>query len=71
MEQMNAVLVGGPADQTVLALPEDTTVREVHHNGTIHRYFRTTSRRSVEGQDLVVFTYDGQVYEGRVSPQPT
>jgi hypothetical protein len=71
MEQATAVLIGGPADQTLIALTEDTAIKEVRDNGTVHRYVRTTAHRSVEGRDVVVYNYDGQTYDGHVSPQPS
>jgi hypothetical protein len=71
MEQATAVLIGGPADQTLIALADDAAIQEVRHNGTVHRYIRTTAHRSVEGRDVVVYNYDGQTYDGQVSPQPT
>ena len=70
MEQATAVLVGGPADQTLIADPDNTAIHEVRDAGTVHRYIRTTAHRSVEGRDLIVYNYDGQTYDGSVSPQP-
>jgi hypothetical protein len=68
MERATALLVGGPTDQTLIALPDETVIHEVPIDGTVHRYVRTTAHRSVEGRDLVVYNYDGQTYDGAVNP---
>jgi hypothetical protein len=68
MQQATAVLVGGPTDQTLIELPDETVVHEIRVDGTVHRYIRTTAHRSVEGRDLIVYNYDGQTYDGAVHP---
>jgi hypothetical protein len=68
MQQATAVLIGGPSDQTVIDLSDDTAIHEIRANGTVHRYIRTTAHRSIEGRDLVVYNYDGQTYDGAVNP---
>ncbi|HLL69770.1 MAG TPA: hypothetical protein VK453_29250 [Micromonosporaceae bacterium] len=68
MEQATAVLIGGPEDQTPVALSEDTVIHEVRLDDLVHRYVRTTAHRDVDGQSLLVFNYDGQTYDGAVHP---
>jgi hypothetical protein len=59
----NAILVGGPRDQTRFAA-EDAALVELEIDGLVHRYIRTTQSRD----GLTVFTYDGVVVPGGAPP---
>jgi hypothetical protein len=56
----DAVLVGGPRDQTPFAA-RDAGLVELEIDGLVHRYIRTTSHRPGNGRDLRVYNYDGEI----------
>lgn len=62
-DEPNAVLVGGPSHHRPVTLEGDIAVLEVPADGTFHRYIRTDGHRDVEGRNLVVYNYDGQMYD--------
>lgn len=59
-EQADALLVGGPRDQTLFTA-EDTALVELEIDGLIHRYIRTTQSREQDGRPVTVYNYDGEI----------
>jgi hypothetical protein len=59
-DQADAVLVGGPRDQTLFSA-DDAALLELEIDGMIHRYIRTTQQRDQDGRSMAVYTYDGEV----------
>lgn len=59
-KQSNAILVGGPNDQTPFTADHVALV-ELEVNGLIHRYARTHQQREWQGRSLTVYNYDGEV----------
>jgi hypothetical protein len=63
MSITNVVLTDGPFDNTRFDEYDDADgpLIEIESEGLIHRYIRTTRTRTVDGQDLPVFQFDGTV----------
>lgn len=59
-DQADAVLVGGPRDQTLFTAQE-TALVELEIDGLIHRYIRTTQQREQDGRAVAVYNYDGEI----------
>lgn len=55
---INAILIGGPKDQTPFAANEVALV-ELEIDGLVHRYARTHQKRDWQGRSLLVYNYDG------------
>lgn len=66
-EDADAILVGGPRDQTAVVIG-DAGLVELEFDGLIHRYIRTHQRREHDGRSLVVYNYDGEVAVGGSEP---
>lgn len=62
-DQADALLVGGPRDQTPYPAA-DAALVEVEIDGLIHRYIRTTQQREHGGRPVAVYQYDGEVNPG-------
>lgn len=60
MDGTDAILVGGPRDETEFNA-DDAALVELEIDGLIHRYIRTTADRQREGRRLLVYNYDGVV----------
>jgi hypothetical protein len=58
----DAILVGGPRDGTPFRADGSGLVT-LGIGGLVHRYIRTTGHRQHNGQDLLVYNYDGEVRE--------
>ncbi len=56
----DAILVGGPRDATPFHAGGAGLVT-LEIDGLEHRYIPTTTTREVDGRELVVFNYDGEV----------
>jgi hypothetical protein len=56
----DAILVGGPYDGSPYAA-DDAGLVELEDDKTIHRYIHTTAHREVNGAELRVYNYDGEV----------
>lgn len=63
----DALLVGGPRDQTLFGA-EDAALVELEIDGLVHRYIRTTQERERDGDRLRVYNYDGVVDPGGAMP---
>jgi hypothetical protein len=59
-DSADAVLVGGPRDQTPYPA-SDAALVELEIDGLIHRYIRTTQERDHGGRSVAVYAYDGEV----------
>ena len=58
--EMDAILVGGPRDGTLFhASAAGLVTLEV--DGLVQRYIQTTATREVDGRELLVYNYDGEV----------
>src|SRR5256886_13675433 len=58
--EMDAILVGGPRDGTPFhASSAGLLTLEV--DGLVQRYIQTTATREVDGRELLVYNYDGEV----------
>jgi len=60
MAATDAVLVGGPRDGDIFDA-EDAALVELEIDGMVHRYIRTTKRRTMPEGERRVFAYDGVV----------
>lgn len=58
--ESNAILIGGPSDQTPFTADEVALV-ELEIDGLVHRYARTHKQRQWQGRALTVYNYDGEV----------
>lgn len=67
MERNDAILVGGPRDELVVAAG-DAGLVELQLDGLIHRYIRTHQQRERDGATLAVYNYDGEVAPGGSEP---
>lgn len=56
----DAILVGGPRDQTPFAA-EQAALVELEIDGLVHRYIRTTQERDWQERRVTVYNYDGVV----------
>lgn len=56
----DALLVGGPRDQTPFAA-EQAALVELEIDGLVHRYIRTTKERDWQERRVTVYNYDGVV----------
>jgi hypothetical protein len=56
----DAIFIGGPRDQTPFSAGDSALV-EVELEGLVHRYIRTTAHREVEGREVLVYNYDGEI----------
>ena len=56
----DALLVGGPRDQTPFAA-EQAALVELEIDGLVHRYIRTTQERDWQERRVTVYNYDGVV----------
>ncbi|HZN17804.1 MAG TPA: hypothetical protein VFB84_06375 [Micromonosporaceae bacterium] len=56
----DALLVGGPRDQTPFAA-EQAALVELEIDGLVHRYIRTTQERDWRERRVTVYNYDGVV----------
>lgn len=63
----DAILIGGPRDQTPVAAG-DAGLVELETDGLVHRYIRTHQRREQDGRSLTVYNYDGEVAIGGGEP---
>ena len=59
-EQADAIMIGGPRDGEAFTAPDSALVT-LEIDGLNHRYVRTTATRDVDGQQLLVYNYDGEV----------
>lgn len=55
----NAVLLGGPGDQSRVRAA-DAAVVHLRIEDLVHRYIRTDQHREVDGRSLLVYNYDGE-----------
>jgi hypothetical protein len=55
----NAILVGGPGDQSPVPAA-DAAVVHLRKENLVHRYIRTDRHRDVDGRSLLVYNYDGE-----------
>ena len=53
-------MIGGPRDGETFTAP-DTALVTHEIDGLTHRYIRTTATRDVDGRQLLVYNYDGEV----------
>lgn len=60
MVKNDAILVGGPHDGSRY-VAEDAGLVELEIEGLIHRYIHTSQHREVDGAELRVYNYDGEV----------
>jgi hypothetical protein len=58
-ESANAILVGGPGDQSPVQAADAAVVHLAMEN-LVHRYIRTDRHRDVDGRSLLVYNYDGE-----------
>ncbi|MCG5438083.1 hypothetical protein [Micromonospora foliorum] len=56
----DAILIGGPRDGSRYAA-NDAGLVELEIDGLIHRYIHTSQHRQVDGAELRVYNYDGEV----------
>ncbi len=56
----DAILIGGPRDQSVFR-SEEAAVVTLEVGGLVHRYIRTTATRRAGSGELLVYNYDGEV----------
>jgi hypothetical protein len=56
----DAIMIGGPRDGECFTAPE-TALVQVEIDGLHHRYVRTTAKREVDGRQLAVYNYDGEI----------
>jgi hypothetical protein len=63
MNAKNVVLTGGPFDDTRFDGYDEVggPLIEIESDGLIHRYIPTEKTRTVDGQELPVFQFDGTV----------
>ena len=53
-------MIGGPRDGERLTAPEAALV-QLQIDGLSHRYIRTTATREIDGHQLLVYNYDGEI----------
>jgi hypothetical protein len=56
----HAIMIGGPRDGDRFATPEAALI-QLQIDGLFHRYIRTTATREIDGEQLLVYNYDGEV----------
>ena len=56
----DAVLIGGPRDGTPFHAG-DAALVTLELDGLVERYIQTTATREVDGRQLLVYNYDGEV----------
>lgn len=63
MNAKNVILTGGPFDNTRFDRYDelDGPLIEIESDGLIHRYIPTEQTRSLDGEDLPLFQFDGTV----------
>jgi hypothetical protein len=58
--EMDAILVGGPRDGTLFHASSAGLVT-LEIDGLVERYIQTTATHEVDGRQLLVYNYDGEV----------
>lgn len=59
------ILIGGPRDQAQVDTVE-AAVLHLEIDNLVHRYIRTEQERTVNGNSLVVYNYDGEERAGSI-----